>query len=324
VTTTATRFTVPALLAGLADGSTRPVAIDAGDLAELLGWFRAACASAVEGIPAEAQPLRLPKARVTDLLACERGAVARLGDVAVGEALVRGRITDLLVAQHATVGLTADVEADVTGALDALGDEGCEVRAWLTEGAGDDAGGGADAVGRVWRHAEVVRSRLAGGWGPLDRAWWPRCQERATVPLAGGALVLSATFDLVLGGPATGRPWVVVEVKSGQVSDRHRTDLLWYALVAALRHGSAPAWIATWTAADDGLVPVPVTLGTIEAAAHRGLAALDRLVGLVAGGVPTVSPHFGCSWCPELDRCEPGMVRVAGGAGGAVDEELGP
>ncbi len=305
VTTTAARFTVPALLGEALDGSARPCPVDPGELAELLAWFRAECEAAVARSPADTRPLRLPKGRVTDLLACERGALARLGDDAMGAARARGRITDLLVAQHATIGLTPDVRADVLDALGALGPDGAPVLGWL-------AGASEEEAAELWRHAEVVAACLAEGWGALDRAWWPRCQERATVVLAGGALVLSATFDLVVGGPPTDRPWVVVEVKSGQVSDRHRTDLLWYALVAALRHGRAPAWVATWTAADDGLVPLPVTLGTIEAAAHRGLAALDRLVGLAAGRAAGVTPHAGCGWCPELDRCEPGLARVAG------------
>jgi len=306
---TAPRFTVPSLLAGALDGSARPPEIDPVALGELLAWFREECAATVAGAPADVLPLRLPKARIAGLLACERGTLAGLGGSEMGEALVKGRLTDLLVAQHVTVGLGPDasadaVEADLRDALDALGPAAADVATWL-EGADDDA------LARVWHHTGVVRSRLSDGWGPVEPAWWPRCQERAEVPLAGGALVLSATFDLVLGGPPTGRPWLLVEVKSGAAADRNRTDLLWYALVAALRHGQAPAWVATWTAADDGLVPGSVTLGAVESAARRGLAALERLVGLASGREPLVTPHPGCDWCPELDRCEPGLDRVA-------------
>jgi hypothetical protein len=68
--------------------------------------------------------------------------------------------------------------------------------------------------------------------------------------------------------------------------------------------------VAAWSAADDGLVPVPIGPGSLEAAARRGLAALDRLVELAGGRAPEVRPNGRCRWCPELDRCEPGLASL--------------
>jgi hypothetical protein len=130
------------------------------------------------------------------------------------------------------------------------------------------------------------------------------------VPIADGDLVLSCTIDLALGGPGTGRPWVLVEVKAGTARDGNRSDLLWYSLVVALRHGRPPDLVAAWSAADDGLVPVPISAGSVEAAAHRGLAALDRLVELAAGREPEARPNPRCRWCPEIDRCPPGLASL--------------
>ena len=128
--------------------------------------------------------------------------------------------------------------------------------------------------------------------------------------LGGGDLLLTCTFDLALGGPGTDRPWVLVEVKAGAARDGNRSDLLWYSLVATLRHGRPPDVVAAWSAADDGLVPVPIGAGSLEAAARRALAALDRLVELAGGREPEVRPNSRCRWCPELDRCAPGLASL--------------
>jgi hypothetical protein len=280
---------------------TPPAPVDRSEVEDVTDWFTAEAEARLQACPPEARPLRLPKERITSLLACEQMTVARLGSQPLSEPLVRGRCTDLQVAQHVTTGLTEAVEADLRDGLLARGD--LDVLAWLDE-AGDEAR-------PVWQHAGRVRQALQDGWGAIDPAWWPRPQERAQVALAGGDLLLTCTFDLALGGPPTGRPWVLVEVKAGQARDGNRSDLLWYSLVAALRHRRAPDLVVAWTAADDGLVPVPVGPGSLEAAARRALAALDRLVELSAGRDADRQPHGGCRWCPELDRCEPGLVHVA-------------
>jgi hypothetical protein len=296
---TVERFTVRGVLDRLL--AEPPAPPDRDEVAGVLAWFTEEAEARVERCPPEARPLRLPKARIESLLACERMTLAKLGALPLSEALVRGRCTDLLVAQHATTGLTADVEADLLDALSARADH--DVLVWLDES--DD--GGRD---RLWRHAGRVRDALRAGWGPIDTGWWPRPQEPVRVPLAGGDLVLSCTFDLALGGPGTGRPWVLVEVKAGTARDGNRSDLLWYSLVAALRHRRPPDLVAAWSAADDGLVPVPISAGSLEAAGHRALAALDRLVELAAGREPEARPNPMCRWCPDLDRCSPGLASL--------------
>ncbi|MBV9952816.1 MAG: hypothetical protein JO291_12740 [Acidimicrobiia bacterium] len=296
---TAERFTVRAVLDRLL--AEPPPPADPTEVAAVLAWFTEEAEARVARCPPEALPLRLPKARIESLLACERMTVAKLGALPLSEALVRGRCTDLLVAQHALTGLTADAEDDLRSALSARADH--DVLAWIDEA--DD-----DGRDRLWRHAGLVREALRTGWGPIDSAWWARPQESVRVPVADGALVLSCTFDLALGGPGTGRPWVLVEVKAGTARDGNRSDLLWYSLVAALRHRRPPDLVVAWSAADDGLVPVPITAGSLEAAGRRALAALDRLVELAAGREPEARPNPRCRWCPDIDRCPPGLASL--------------
>ena len=198
------------LLSDMASGAVaRPPASPAG-IGELIGWFRRECEVLVAPCDPTVLPLRLPKGRISDLLACERGAVAALGDVELSEALVRGRITDVLVAQHVTLGLTADVEADVRGGLAA--GAVTDVLAWLERVTPEERA-------RVWAHGEVVRQGLIEGWGddrPVVVAPAPGaavgyhgrrgrpCRVASAVDDRGPLLVLSAQFDLVLGGPPTG------------------------------------------------------------------------------------------------------------------------
>lgn len=293
------RFTVGRLLDDLLRSPPAPA--DQQDVEELVGWFTEEATARLEGCPPEARPLRLPKQRIESLLACETMTIAQLGPLPLTEALVRGRCTDLQVAQHVTIGLTADVEADVRDALATRGD--ADVLAWIDEASDDEQQ-------RLWRHAGQVRESLHRGWGSIDGGWWPRPQERVQVGLGGGDLLLTCTVDLALGGPGTVRPWVLVEVKAGAARDGNRSDLLWYSLVATLRHGRPPDVVAAWSAADDGLVPVPIGTGSLEAAARRALAALDRLVELAGGREPEVRPNSRCRWCPELDRCPPGLASL--------------
>ena len=200
--------------------------------------------------------------------------IAQLGPLPLTEALVRGRCTDLQVAQHVTIGLTADVEADVR---DALAPEAMPTSwSWIDEASDEEQ----QTALATCRSRSAAAPPRAGG--RIDGGWWPRPQERVQVGLGGGDLLLSCTFDLALGGPGTVRPWVLVEVKAGAARDGNRSDLLWYSLVAALRHGRPPDVVAAWSAADDGLVPVPIGTGSLEAAARRALAALDRLVELAS------------------------------------------
>jgi hypothetical protein len=296
---TAKRFTVRGVLASLLEEPPAPS--DPAEVSRVLEWFIAAAEDLVERCPPEARPLRLPKARIESLLACERMTLAKLGDLPLSEALVRGRCTDLLVAQHSLTGLGDDVEADLRDALSTRADD--DVLEWIGES--DD-----DGLERLWRHAGHVRDALRSGWGPIDTGWWARPQEPVRVALAGGDLLLSCTFDLALGGPGTQRPWVLVEVKAGTVRDGNRSDLLWYSLVAALRHRRSPDLVAAWSAADDSLVPVPINAGSLEAAGHRALDALGRLVELAAGREPEVRPNPRCRWCPDLDRCPPGLASL--------------
>ena len=92
--------------------------------------------------------------------------------------------------------------------------------------------------------------------------------------LAGGAVVLSGRLDVLLGGPPTPRPAVVVEIKAGRWHDGARADAHLYALLVALRDGRPPAAVVTVVA--DGTTQVePVRAAVLTTAADRVVHAIE-------------------------------------------------
>ena len=98
-------------------------------------------------------------------------------------------------------------------------------------------------------------------------------------------------------------PMVIVEAKSGRFGQDHREGLFWYALLAALRHGTPPAAVIGWSAWDGTGWAQAVTEGMLRASAQRSVDALERLGDLARGRTPVRTPGRGCTWCPERTTC---------------------
>src|SRR5690606_7197877 len=82
---------------------------------------------------------------------------------------------------------------------------------------------------------EPLAVAVADTWAGLDPALVPRTQVRASTVLAGGSVICSGVVDVELGGPTTGLPGVVIEVKSGRPAPEHQAEAYLYALLVALR-----------------------------------------------------------------------------------------
>jgi hypothetical protein len=71
--------------------------------------------------------------------------------------------------------------------------------------------------------------------------WLPRTDDRVAIPLAGGRVVLSGVFDLLVGAPVAGQATVcALQLTSGGPWAMARTALHYLALLETLRHGSPP------------------------------------------------------------------------------------
>jgi hypothetical protein len=288
-------------LGDLLDGLAPTVADgDAGDLvAELHARLDAAAAAATgTGGWSPDDPLRLSKTVVTWLLRCPRRALAAEAERSAGTDLVAGLVVDA-AAKLAT--LVPQRPATLEGALDYLDATGDTVaRDHLADLGSGAPALAADLAGRV--------DSLAAAWPRgIDAGWWPRVEEPLRVRLAGGAVALGGRLDLLLGGPPTDLPAVVVEVKGGTWYDGMRADGHLYALLVALRDGVPPAAVVTVVA--DGTTHVePVRPAVLTTAADRIGEALRVAGSLAAGEPPATRPGGHCGHCPVRPDCPPGRA----------------
>jgi hypothetical protein len=282
-----------------------PVGGDVLDDARGLLESAAAEATAVGGWT-EAEPLRLAKGSVTWLVRCPRRAVAP-AEGGVGDELILGSIVDA-AAKLAALGARRPVTASTALAyLGALGE---------TDAADHLEAIGEPAARELVAEADERVARLVAMWPsapsvpPVSPEWWPRVEEPARVRLAGGAVTVTGRLDVLLGGPPTGRPGVVVEIKGGRWYDGMRADAHLYALLVGLRDGSAPARVVTLVA--DGTTQVePIRPALVSHAAERVELALRTAARLAAGEVAEARPGSHCGHCPVRGECPAGRTWAA-------------
>ncbi len=239
-------------------------------------------------------PLRLPKARVVALGACERHAVAVARESTTPDAgldelplrMLAGRALDVYVEHEIAEGPVADPFEDLLSWLGANGEVAVRDQVIAAEGQ---------------LQLDPLAS-AARAWAGLDPAWWPRTQAAAAVHLAGGAVRCDGRTDVELGGGRSGRPSLVVEVKLGRPHQVHLDEVTHYALLVALRDGVAPAAVARWYP-DGSLAEMSVTADVLHAAARRLADAIGAWAELQVGRPPDERPGAPCSWCPDAGEC---------------------
>jgi len=151
-------------------------------------------------------------------------------------------------------------------------------------------------------------------WPPLKASWRPTTEVRLKAELCRGKVVVSGKADLALGAPVgTEAGRVFVELKSGAARPQHLDDLRLYALLETLRIGVPPRRLAVHSLDSGTLLVVDVNLDVLEAAVHRTVDGLRKLLELHLGlRSPQLSPNPACRWCCARASCE-GAVRWADG-----------
>lgn len=277
------------LLARLRGDSGRRPMVDPGLAGGLRDWLEDGLAVAVAALPAGAPPVRLSKEAINGALRCAAPSAAGCrGPATVTVGLARGSLVDALFRQWLTTGAVGEPMADAIDALEVGGDPD-KVVAFLA----------ALDPGQRRRLADEVAdqaARIVGSWPVPAPSWLARTQERLTVPLAGGRVVLSGVIDLALGAPSGGRASVcIVDVKSGRRRLEHRGDLHLYSLLETLRSGAPPFRVATYYSATGELEVEPVGPDVLIGTLHRVLAAAAALCSAASGSPPAPTPGPLCA-----------------------------
>ena len=271
----------------------------------------AACAD--RAWPTGWSPVVLPKRVLLLHGRCEGAALAALGhhdDDDGGWPVFRGRALDLLVAHQIFRGRSEDPVGDLVEMLRGGGEEEA---AELLLGALDQP-----------RRAELAVLGEAVVAFESCGARDARVEVTVAAELAGGSVRLPGRVDVLLGGPGTPWPAVVIEVKSTGSAHTyaHAEELRHYALLCALRHGRPPAGLAIWYP-DGTTVPLLVE-GAATSAQRRVLDVMGGLAELAEGRAVQLRPGGQCRWCPHAPRCPATGAEVSGGgrADGAGEEDL--
>lgn len=243
------------------------------------------------------EPLRLAKGSVTRLLQCPRRALA---DPALEDG---GEMTNLVL------GLLVDAGAKLCSLSPAQPVTVEHAREFLAANHDDQvdvhlADVGPDASHELLAEAAARLDPLVAGWPAIEGRWWPRIEEPVRVALAGGAVVVSGRLDVLLGGPPTGLPGLVVEMKGGRWHDGVRHDGHLYALLVGLRDGVTPSAVLSIAAADGGTTQLePIRPEVVLHAAERVAEAIRIAAPLAAGEPARACPGACCTFCPLRAWC---------------------
>jgi hypothetical protein len=292
---------------GLLRRGSEAVVFDPAFVASL----RADVEEAFEGFHARLgdETVFLSKHRITSVLGCE---VQHLHDdgFAWSPAVAGGQVAHRAI--QLTINWRGDpVPADVVDeAIARLADDDSSLGDWiegLSEADLADLRG--FAVDKLIKFLEC--------FPPLDRRAAPTTESSVRWPVD-GPIVLSGKVDLTLGRPAGAESRkVIVDLKTGWVSPKHREDLRFYALVETLRTQVPPRKLASFYLDAGEPVVEDVTERTLLTATRRTLDAVNAEIELrVEGREPIKRPGVSCRWCPLSDDCDEGRAYLRDRADG--------
>jgi hypothetical protein len=284
--------------------SSDPVVFDRTVVDDLRTHVRETFDHFAERLADHPDQLYVSKHRLSTVLGCEAQAMAP-DEFAWSPATATGQVS------HRAIQLLVNWRGEPTPidlvdeAMARLADDDRSLGSWIAGlSPADEADLRGNAVERVTRFME--------GFPPLDKRSHPMTEARVQWPLD-GPIVMSGKVDLVMGRPSGAESTkLIIDLKTGRKSPRHRDDLRFYALVETLRTGVPPRKLASYYL-DVGEPDVEdVTEGVLHTAARRTLDAIDTYVALTLGErEPAKRPGPACNWCPLLTTCDEGTAHLA-------------
>jgi hypothetical protein len=286
---------------GLLRRSGEPVVFDQAFLADLRDEAEQAFAELSERL--DHHELFITKHTLSSVHECEVHYLAP-DDFAWTPARARGSVA------HKAIQLMLNWRGEPTprdlvdDALIRLGDEERDFGRWIASlSPGDEADLRGQAVERVTKFSET--------FPPLDKRSNPTTEAAAQWPLS-APILLRARVDLVVGRPEGNESRkLIIDLKTGRVSPRHREDLRFYALVETLVRDVPPRKLATFYL--DAAQPMveDVTEALLRSSLRRTLDGINALIELQVEGRPPVKrPGVSCRWCPLLAECAEGQAHL--------------
>ena len=147
---------------------------------------------------------------------------------------------------------------------------------------------------------------------PLDKRSAPTTESTVRWPLD-GPIMLSGKVDLTIGRPSGSESRkVIIDLKTGWSSPKHREDLRFYALIETLRSQVPPRKLASFYLDAGQPVVEDVTEATLLTASRRMLDAVNAEIELrVEGREPVKRPGASCRWCELAGDCAEGKAHLA-------------
>jgi CRISPR/Cas system-associated exonuclease Cas4 (RecB family) len=193
----------------------------------------------------------------------------------------------------------------VDEAMARLVDEDRGIGMWMASlGPADEADLRGMSVERVTKFVE--------SFPPLDRRSNPVTEAAAQWPLDGPVL-LRARVDLMIGRPVGNESRkVIIDLKTGRPSPRHRQDLGFYALLETLARGVPPRKLATFYLDASEAQVDDVSERLLRSAVRRTLDGIHAIIALEFEGRPPIRrPGSSCRWCPLADGCADGQAYLS-------------
>lgn len=176
------------------------------------------------------------------------------------------------------------------------------IGAWIASLApGDEADLRGQATERVTKFIEC--------FPPLDRRSNPLTESKTRWPVD-GQIVLRGQADLTIGRPRGSESTkVIIDLKTGNTSPRHRQDLGFYALIETLSRRVPPRKVATFYLDAGEAQTEDVSERLLRTALRRTLDGINAMVEVEVEERPPVKrPGTSCRWCPLVSKCEEGRA----------------
>ena len=105
---------------------------------------------------------------------------------------------------------------------------------------------------------------------------------------------------------------MIIDLKTGRPSPRHRQDLGFYALLETLARLVPPRKVATFYLDSSEAQTEDVSERLLRTALRRTLDGINAIIELESEGRPPLKrPGTSCRWCPIADDCEEGQAYLA-------------